>query len=130
MRRTEGLPGTMVLGLLAAGAALSAAWLRFGLPLPHCTLKEWTGLPCATCGTTRMVQAIFSGDVATAFALNPFVFCSLALTTMWGSLSATSLALGLPLPTLHLGPRFRSWFVVALVAAVIANWIYLFARGI
>ena len=130
IRRTEGRPGTLVLALLATGAALSAAWVRFGLPLPHCTLKEWTGLPCATCGTTRLVQALLSGEILAAFALNPLVFSGLVLTTAWGVTSAVRWAFDLPLRPFTVGPDHRARLVLVAVAAVILNWIYLVARGI
>ncbi len=129
-RRTDGLPGTMALALVATGAALSAAWLGLGLPLPHCTLKEWTGLPCATCGTTRLVQALLSGELVLAFALNPLVFSGLALTIVWGVASAARWAFDVPTYRFTVGPRHRARLVLAGAVAVLLNWIYLLVRGI
>ena len=64
--------------VLLLGVAGSALWLRLGLPLPGCGFREWTGLPCATCGTTRMVRALLSGDLLEAMAWNPLAFVVLA----------------------------------------------------
>lgn len=44
-----------------------------------CTLRRVTGVPCPTCGSTRAVAAIFSGDLAAAFFYNPLVVVMLAL---------------------------------------------------
>ena len=130
MRRTAGLPGTLALATLAAGAVLGAAWIRLGLPLPHCTLKEWTGLPCTTCGTTRLVEALLSGHVLAAATFNPLVFCGLALTTVWGAVSAVRWTLDLPGSAMTLAPRARTRVLFVAAAAVILNWIYLLVRGI
>ena len=129
-RRVEALPGTIVLSALLLGGAVSAAWFRLGLPAPACRFRQWTGLPCATCGTTRLVQALGSGDVVQALSLNPLVFCGLALTVAWGSLSAVRLASGSPRRHLVLEPRDRARLLLVAAAAVIADWIYLLVRGI
>jgi len=39
--------------------------------LTICTLKNISGLPCASCGVTRSVLAFFSGNVGKAFFYNP-----------------------------------------------------------
>jgi len=120
----------MALVALAAGAALSAAWLRHGFPLPQCALKKWTGLPCATCGTTRLVRALLSGEIVEALSLNPLVFCGLVLTIAWGALSVARLAFDLPVHAFTIRPRERARLVLAVAVAVALNWTYLLVRGI
>lgn len=39
---------------------------------PVCLIKNLTGFPCPSCGTTRSVNAIFSGNLSEALAINPF----------------------------------------------------------
>jgi hypothetical protein len=107
-----------------------AAWLRLDLPVPGCTFKAWSGLPCATCGTTRLIGALFAGRVVEALAWNPLVFCALALTSAWGTLAAVRSALGMPPSSLAPVPRHRGLSIVLLALAVIANWIYLVLLGI
>ena len=130
MRRPQDLHGSLALGALAVAVALFATWLRLGLPLPACEFKQWTGLPCATCGTTRLVRALAAGEFLAALSLNPLVFGGIALTVSWGVLSATRLVFGLPERRLVLGSRARSRLVVGAAIAVIANWVYLLWRGI
>ncbi len=115
---------------MVAGGALAAAWFRFGLPLPVCRFREWTGLPCATCGSTRMIEALLHGRILEAAAWNPLVFCGMALLCSWCALSAIRLALGVPAWRLVVEPRERRALGLLVVAAVAADWIYVVFRGV
>lgn len=42
-----------------------------------CPFHVLTGYDCPFCGAQRMFLAMCHGDVATAFALNPVLFCTL-----------------------------------------------------
>jgi hypothetical protein len=45
-----------------------------------CMIKNATGYPCPSCGTTRAVQALYKGDLTGSFLLNPFgIIVSFAL---------------------------------------------------
>ena len=45
-----------------------------------CMIKNATGYPCPSCGTTRAVQAIYKGDLIGSVAFNPLgIIVSLAL---------------------------------------------------
>ncbi len=57
-------------GWLVYQHQLSSRGKTFGV----CVFKHATTLPCPSCGTTRSVLAIFSGDFNTAFMMNPFGF--------------------------------------------------------
>ena len=46
---------------------------------PRCPMFALTGLQCPGCGTTRALHALLHGDVAAAFAFNPFTMVLLAL---------------------------------------------------
>jgi len=39
-----------------------------------CIIKTVTGYPCPSCGTTRAIVTFFSGDVVSAFFINPLFF--------------------------------------------------------
>ena len=45
-----------------------------------CMIKNATGYPCPSCGTTRAVQAIYKGDLTGSVTFNPLgIIVSLAL---------------------------------------------------
>lgn|GEM_PF-444288 len=56
----------------AVGLSLLVS-LRTGEDVPTCLFRRVTGLPCATCGGTRVVYALSRGQVQTALELNPLV---------------------------------------------------------
>ena len=124
------VPGAILAAAMLAAGALSAAWLRLGLPRPACRLRDWTGLPCATCGSTRMIEALLHGRILEAMAWNPVVFGVAVLLCSWGALSATRLAFGLPAWRLVVEPRDRRAFGLLLVATVAAGWVYVAWRGV
>lgn len=66
---------TLAMLLLWAGAVgLSLlVSIRTGEDVPTCIFRRVTGVPCATCGGTRVVYALSRGDVWTALELNPLV---------------------------------------------------------
>lgn len=117
------LAGLWVGGLLVAGALLTAAWVRFGLPVPGCRFREWTGLSCATCGTTRMFQALSAGDPVGAFVLNPLVFAALALLAVG---SVVTVATG----RLPVHARAGRLELVAAAVLFIAGWAYQIWRAL
>lgn len=121
--------GAMVGGVLLLGAVTATVWLRLGLPRPVCSLREWTGLPCATCGSTRMVEALLSGDVVGAVAWNPLVFSVLTAIAIWSAGSAAGAALGLPAWRVVLVRRERLGFALLAAAALLGGWGYLLWRG-
>jgi hypothetical protein len=48
-----------------------------------CAFKRVTGVPCATCGSTRAVGALASGDVVGALMLNPWVTVVMVGVPVW-----------------------------------------------
>jgi hypothetical protein len=114
--------GPVVGAVLVAGAALAAAWLRLGLPIPACAFREWTGIPCPTCGTTRLVASVLSGDLPGAFVRNPLVFCALAAAALFAAVSTTCRLLGLRVPRIELRARERLALRVLAAFALAAGW--------
>lgn len=111
----------------AALVALSSLAPHVAEAAPACLLKTLTGLPCPTCGATRAALALARFDPAAAFAVSPLA------AAVWILLIAGGLAAGLaslarieiPGPPSDLSRPVR-W---ALVAVVVANWIYLILTG-
>jgi hypothetical protein len=122
--------GALFGGVLLACAAMATVWLRLGLPRPVCHFREWTGVACPTCGSSRMVEALLSGDILGALAWNPLVFLGLAAVAVWARLSTARAVLGLPAPHFVPGPRVRLLLRLFAVAVLALGWAYLVWRGV
>lgn len=51
-----------------------------------CMIKNVTGYPCPSCGTTRAIQALIKGDLIQSLKLNPFgviVSSAMVLLPFW-----------------------------------------------
>jgi len=114
------------IGLLAA----AAVWLlRLDrIPLTLCVFKGLTGLPCPTCGSTRVLGRLFALDFAGALAMNPFTTLVTVLVAAWAvadlALLPSRRALDLDVPK-RLGFALR----VGALVLFLANWVYLIAAG-
>jgi hypothetical protein len=110
---------------MAGLAALAVRLLRLDhLPIPLCTFRALTGIPCMSCGATRAFGRLARLDWAGAWAFHPL---------------ATAVALGLAgwaLLDLALAPWRRSlrltctrreltYLVWSGVFLMIVNWVYL-----
>lgn len=71
------------LGGLAAAAALLQIGIGLNLPWPQCGFRQWTGLPCPFCGSTRALLAWSHGDVGLAFRFNPLASLACAGLGLW-----------------------------------------------
>ena len=116
--------GLWVGGLGLCAAAAAAAWIRLGLPSPGCRFREWTGLPCATCGTMRMLRELLAGDVAAAIRFNPMMFAVLLALVGWTFGSLVLILTGRPSRRIELGPRARRVLVLAAMVVFAAGWAY------
>jgi hypothetical protein len=131
--RLKAVPGGLPLGAILAGiatlAAIAVGLLRLdSLPFTVCFFKFVTGLPCATCGSTRALGRLFHGDVAGAFAMNPLAAAGLMGLMPWAGADLALMARGKAFG-LELGPAAARVARVAAVAAVFVNWAYLVAAG-
>lgn len=77
--------------VLLAGAG-GFAWLGYSM-LSHrplgggvCLIKQVTGVPCPSCGTTRAIDELLHGHFTESVLVNPFgllVFAAMALFPLW-----------------------------------------------
>ncbi len=115
-------PGFVIGVALFIAAVLGGhyAGRHFRVDAVPCLFKLVTGEPCVLCGGTRASLCLAKGDFPGAFSFNPLV--TIILTVIGGLLIlkfgfARTLRLNAPLPI-----RRFLWSLV--IAAVIANWIY------
>lgn len=96
--------------------------------LPACTFKAVVGIPCPTCGVTRVTLALANLDVRLALRINPLATALLMAFVAGGLIAGLSALRGSPLnePRWVLRPVER----LGLVAVIVANWLYLVLRGI
>jgi hypothetical protein len=114
---------------IAWGALVWAAQLlsrRTGVQSSTCLFKWATGIPCPTCGGTRVVVRAAHGDLGWSFAANPGVFAVIAVTL---GLLLLRIVLARRID-FGLGPRGRRAALVAAILAILLNWAYLIANGI
>ena len=116
------------MGLLAA--ALAAAWFAIGLPRPVCYFRELTGIPCLTCGSTRLVESVLRGDLLAALTWNPLIFLGLLGVGVWVVVSTTRWLLGRPPLRVALEPNEKLALRAIAAAAIVAGWAYLIWRGV
>jgi len=102
-------------GVLACGAAAALVWARLGLPVPGCTFRAWTGLPCATCGTTRTFQALAAGYLWGAVVANPLMLGLLVAAIAWTAFSLACVLAGHSAPAIPSWLRSRTGVVLALL---------------
>ncbi len=131
-RQQSGRPapylGAYVGGALALGGLLASLWIRLGFPRPACLFREWTGLPCPTCGATRMIEALLSGDILAAAAWNPLIFVGLAALALWATASTARLFFGLPAWSVAMGRREKLALRLCAAGALLLSWLYLIGR--
>ena len=126
-------PGALPLGLvfLASGVviALAVGVLHLDrIPVTLCAFKAVTGLPCLTCGTTRVFARLFRLDLRGALAMNP-LSASVALAMVpWGVADLALLRQDRAL-SLEVSPRLAPFLRVAGIALLAANWAYLIVAG-
>jgi hypothetical protein len=97
-------------------------------------IKNVTGYPCPSCGTTRAVRLLWQGNILESLAMNPFgilVFIIMILAPIW---------IGFDL--LFKKQTFLNfynkveitaktkWIALIFVLLVVLNWIWNFKKGL
>ena len=109
-----------------ASASLGFFWLHWSLPLPKCPMVRWTGLPCPTCGGTRMVRAMLEGNLRLGFTLNPLLFLAMIIGVGIFAYSAVVLTLRLRrVRCSKLTEKFSYVCRSTTLILLVANWGYL-----
>ena len=99
------------------------------LPDMKCQFKSYTGYPCPTCGTTRLVLSLYNLDIVSAFKYNPFMFLFGVFLGLWSLTGFLPVFFKKKL-VVSVSERERKVIVLVLIALFLLNWIYLIAMGI
>lgn len=115
---------SLVAGLTGLAALCEALAREYGASPVTCPFRAVTGLPCATCGSTRAGLALLDGRASDAFLLNPMVMTAAAALAL---VLAVRLVTGRQL-VIHLsrGERLVAWALAGMV--FFANWTYVILR--
>lgn len=123
------IAATLVGGAALAGFALLPLGELAAL-LPECRFHAWTGRPCATCGITRGLVTLGDGAWREALRLNPLLVVGVLAFLAYAVVAAGLWAFRLPRPRLGLASRgARVVAILAVLAAILANWAFLVADG-
>lgn len=99
-----------------------------------CIIKNVTGYPCPSCGTTRAVQEFLKGNLMNSFLMNPFgiiVATLMAIIPMW-------ILLDLIFKKETFYSNYKKieaiirirWVAIILIVLVILNWIWNIKKGL
>jgi len=109
-----------------ASGAIGMVWLALQLPVPQCTFRTLTGVPCVTCGATRAAMALMEGNIVGAFWLNPLVFVGMAAVALFNLYALAVLLMRAPrLRVVAPARRVRRTLVAISCSVLLLNWIYL-----
>jgi Protein of unknown function (DUF2752) len=129
LRWSAGPPlGAIFAAIFVAGCAAVGALHLDRLPLSFCMFKQLTGLPCPTCGTTRVFGRFFALDLSGAFTMNPLATLAALGLIAWGAADFFAMLRGRSL-AFSASPRLAAALRAGLVVAVVVNWAYLVAAG-
>lgn len=123
------LPRTIILALgslCIIGGCIMLCQL-FGVML--CPLRRYTGIPCFTCGSTRAILALASGDLKAAFLTQPLIvslLCCIAPVAMFSFYTAL-LQKRLFMVSFSLTEKVILGLV--LTAVILLNWIYILSTN-
>ncbi len=111
--------------LVAAGVVrlLPAKWF------PPCGFHAVTGHPCPSCGGTRMMFLMLKGRPLEAFRMNPLFATLFTGFVAWFVVGLAGRLAGYDF-RIDVGRREERWLWLALLAAFLVNWAYLWHAGV
>ncbi|MFZ5476041.1 MAG: DUF2752 domain-containing protein [Myxococcota bacterium] len=122
-----GAPSSTVLALAAWLTPSPAGYgTHVQLGLGSCTMLTITGWPCPMCGMTTTFAHVAHLHFLDALANQPFGLVLFALTVLAAGIGVTDLATGRGLWRRALGvvQRYEQKIAIALLAGMIAGWLY------
>jgi hypothetical protein len=130
--------------LLATISVVGLVWLAFVAQMAGnrasgfgsvCFVKNIYGIPCPSCGITRSILALLTGDVAGALFLNPlglFAFGVMVLIPFWISIDMLrkDLTLFRTCQKTEAFLRANKTISIALIMLIAANWLWNIQKGL
>jgi hypothetical protein len=112
--------------LLLLGPIVAFQLIASGRWAAQCLFHHWTGLPCPSCGTTRCLQLLLSGQLADAWHMQPLTCCAALVLGTLCIYSVLGSVFKWPALRVVLTHRRERW-VLALfsIAVVFGNWFFL-----
>ncbi|NMB99098.1 MAG: DUF2752 domain-containing protein, partial [Thermoanaerobaculaceae bacterium] len=110
----------------------AAGWIvkrYFIFLIPPCGLHKLTGIPCPTCGFTRMVFALLELDFKEALAVQTFMFLALMFFIIWIIAGMIALVFGKFL-YIEIPKFWKRNLWIPILALFLLNWIYLIYYGV
>ena len=93
-----------------------------------CIIKNVTGFPCPSCGTTRAVQLLLQGNVLASLQMNPFgilVAIIMTIVPLWIALDLIFKRDTFYQSYKKMEATIRiKWIAVILILLVLLNWIW------
>ncbi|MFB3851568.1 MAG: DUF2752 domain-containing protein [Acidobacteriota bacterium] len=118
--------------LISLSILAAAGWIvkrYFIFLIPPCGLHKLTGIPCPTCGFTRMVFALLELDFKEALAVQPFMFLALMFFIIWIIAGMIALVFGKFL-YIEIPKFWKRNLWIPILALFLLNWIYLIYYGV
>jgi Protein of unknown function (DUF2752) len=121
--------GEIEYGIIFGGLSLVALGIARIMPVlslaPSCFFKTITGIPCPTCGATRSVVYLASGEIAAAILMNPLIaLCVLAAILIF-FLNLVALAFDLPRINIVLTTEERNAMRSSVIILTLVQWAFL-----
>ncbi len=116
--------------VFTSSAIIGFVFVKLGIiPPMKCQFKEFTGYPCPTCGTTRLVLAVYNFHFFSAFKYNPFIFVSGVMVFLWSLTGLFPLFFKKKLVFIF-SKKEKRVILILLILFLILNWAYLILMGI
>ncbi|MEK6743901.1 MAG: DUF2752 domain-containing protein [Nitrospirota bacterium] len=116
---------TIIYGMIALLALVSARVLPIQEILPACLFRAATGIPCPSCGTTRVLVHLAHGDIAGSLLLNPLFFLAMITALSLFFVRSALLPFNSSRITLIHTRREGTFLRAGMAGLFLLNWIYL-----
>ena len=123
-RTTQDIPFGLIYGTIVLVALAAARFYPVQDILPSCSFRAVVGVPCPTCGTTRLMTTLAHGDLVGAIRFNPAVALAVVAALILLVYDA-ALLFGSSRRTFTFSPQESRLLRLGAVLGLLANWVYL-----